>query len=114
MKIAVIGSGLASFACCNVLTKNNFFPDVFDIGDDLDLEQKEIKGKIKKFIEKKKRVVAGDGNKDALASILDTLLQQKSLEYPKKKYFGSEKLYNYINKSLIYNNPSYSSNFGGF
>ena len=85
MKIAVIGSGLASFACCNVLIKNNFFPDVFDIGYDLDLEQKEIKEKIKKFIE--------DGNKDALASIVDTLLQQKSLEYPKKNILAQR---NYI------------------
>jgi hypothetical protein len=106
MKIAVIGSGLASFACCNVLIKNNFFPDVFDIGEDLDLEQKEIKEKIEKFIE--------GGNKDDLASMVDTLLQQNSLEYPKKKYFGSEKLYNYINKSVINNNPAYSSNIGGF
>ncbi|MDC0376103.1 GMC family oxidoreductase [Pelagibacteraceae bacterium] len=106
MKIAVIGSGLASFACCTVLNKNNFFPDVFDCGEDLDLDQKEIKIKIKKYVE--------GGNKDLLSDVVNIILQQNPGEHPKKKYFGSEKLYNYISRSFTKNNPAHSNNLGGF
>ena len=106
MKIAVIGSGLTSFACCTVLNKNNFFPDVFDIGENLDLEQKEIKKKIKEYLD--------TDSKDKLSSILHKILKQNPGDYPKKKYFGSDKLYNYINKSFTKSNPAHSSNIGGF
>jgi len=106
LKIAVIGSGLASFACCSVLNKNNFSPDVYDYGEDLDSDQKEIKKKIKGYLE--------TGNKYKLSNIVGTILQQNPGEYPKKKYFGSEKFYNYINRSFTKSNPAHSSNIGGF
>jgi hypothetical protein len=106
VKIAVIGSGLASFASCKVLTEHKFFPDVFDIGKDLDLEQQKTKDHLKKFTENK--------NTESLEKILDKILHQNPIEYPKKKYFGSESLYNYINKKNFTSNPAYSGVMGGF
>jgi len=105
MKVAVIGSGLASFGCCRVLCKNNFIPDIFDIGEDLDLKQKNFKDIIKNYIKKKKT--------EKLASFLDNLLKQNLFEFPKKKYFGSELLYNYFNRNINDNNPVYSNVYGG-
>ena len=105
MKIAVIGSGLASVSSCRVLTKNGYKPDVFDTGNDLDQEQYKIKNIIKECVEKNKN--------EELKILLHKILKQNSSDYPKKKYFGSETLYNYLNKSNK-NNPAYSNVLGGF
>lgn len=105
MKVAIIGSGLASYASCKVLEKKNIIPDVYDVG----LVEP---NKIKNF---KLKLIKKIGNWSKLENqTLNMFTRSDKNKFPRKKLFGSDFMYNYIDKSNLRNNPSFSSAFGGF
>jgi hypothetical protein len=105
MKVAVIGSGLASYAACNVLERKNIIPDVYDVGLSPTKKIEKFQLKLKKNL-----------NKWSKSDIeqLNNFSNVEKNEFPRKKFFGSDFIYSYINKSNFRNNPSYSKAYGGF
>jgi hypothetical protein len=105
MKVAIIGSGLASYASCIVLEKKKIIPDVYDVGEDIPKEIENFKLRLKKKF----------GNWSRLnIQMLNNFSKTEKNKFPRKKLFGSDFIYNYYDKSDLRNNPSFSNAFGGF
>jgi len=105
MKIAIIGSGLSAIAACRVLIKNNIVPDVYDAAEDLDIQTKKFKNKLSKLNPIKWK------NEDRKK--LNSFTKFFNKEFPRKKFFGSDLIYKYIDKSKN-NNPSMTYFVGGY
>lgn len=105
MKIAIIGSGLSAASSCRVLEKNDIVPDVYDVGENLN-------EKINKLKIRLSRLSPSKWSKED-KEILNKFSKTPYGTFPKRKFFGSDLIYKYINKSKQ-SNPSMNFFLGGF
>ena len=105
MRIAIIGSGLSAVSACRVLIKNNIIPDVYDAAEDLDKQTRKFKTKLSKTNPSKWK------NADKIK--MNSYSKFFGKEFPRKKFFGSDLIYKYIDKSKD-NNPSMTHFIGGY